>query len=47
MKLDLVPVQLASGLVVMHTREEDERLMRRVDVEAANAMVEPIELEDE
>jgi hypothetical protein len=46
-KLDLIPVRLDNGLVVMHTREEYARLMRGVDAEAAKAMTEPIELEDE
>jgi hypothetical protein len=42
MKVALIPVRLASGLVVMHTAEQYERLMRGVDVPAAAAMTKPI-----
>jgi hypothetical protein len=47
MRVALVPVRLGDGLVVMHTREEYERLMRGVDVPAAHAMSAPITTEEE
>jgi hypothetical protein len=43
----VIPVRLGSGLVVMHTREEYERLLRGVDVPAAHAMTAPITTEEE
>jgi hypothetical protein len=46
MRVALIPVRLGDGLVVMHTREEYERLMRGVDAPAAHAMSAPITTEE-
>jgi hypothetical protein len=37
MKVPLVPVQIGNGVVVLHTWEEWLRLIRGVDLEAAQA----------
>jgi hypothetical protein len=42
-KVALRPVRLPNGVVVMHTREDLERYLRGVDVEAARKMAAPLE----
>ena len=47
---DMIPVEIEAGdgpHTVWHTPSEYARYMRGVDIEAANAMYEPIEDEDE
>lgn len=45
--VDLIPVRIHGGIVVMHTPEEYARLWDGVDVLACEQMNEPIELEQE
>lgn len=46
MKVNLVPVQIGNGIVVMHTWPEWMALIRNVDLEAAAAAAAELTTED-
>lgn len=43
MKVNLIPVEIGNGLVVLHTREEWLRLIRGVDLDAARKATDPLD----